>query len=137
MRRKRKLRHSAELSFAACDGMLRADFIKGEGAMALGRPRAAGRIDEMSHGKKSLRVEIQGDRDIILYIDEDGVPIEDKEGNVAKVEFCHTGNGGGRSPHTRRALFALFEALKKDGIEAPEGIPKYPVGLAEQMAEDS
>jgi hypothetical protein len=104
--------------------------------MAEWKIRTAGRVDEMSHGKMSLRIELQPDGDIVVYIEEDGVQIEDKQGNKSRVEFCDTASGGGRSPHTRRALYALFEAMKKDAKEYPDGIPKYPINLAKLMAED-
>ena len=37
----------------------------------------------------------------------------------AQVIFCTTSNGGGRSPHTRKALMALAEAIEKDNKECP------------------
>ncbi len=104
--------------------------------MAEWKIRTAGRVDEMSHGKMSLRVELQPDGDVTVFIEEDGVVIEDAARNRSRVEFCNPIGGGGRSPHTRRALYALFEAMKRDAKEYPDGIPKYPVGLAKLMAED-
>ena len=98
--------------------------------------RTSGRLDEMSSGKLSLRVEIQGDGDIVIFIENDGVPIEDAEGNRAQVEFCNTGSGGGRSSHTRKALVELFHAMKKDAKERPDGIPPFPLWLREEMAKD-
>ncbi|HWP61334.1 MAG TPA: hypothetical protein VN495_01910 [Candidatus Paceibacterota bacterium] len=104
--------------------------------MAEWEVQSAGRLDEMGQGKMSLRIELQPDGDIILCIDEDGVPVQDDAGNVAKVEFCSTAGGGGRSPHTRRALYTLYEAMRLDAREKPDGIPKYPVGLREAMARE-
>src|SRR3989338_276290 len=104
--------------------------------MAEWKIRTAGRIDEMSQGKMSLRIEIKPDSDIVVYIEEDGVQIEDERGNKSRVEFCDTASGGGRSPHTRRALYGLFEAMKRDAKESPDGRPRYPVGLAKLMEED-
>ena len=98
--------------------------------------RTAGRLDDMGHGKMSLRVELQPDGDITVLIEEDGVVVQDGEGNSSRVEFCNPTGGGGRSLHTRRALYALFDAMKKDALERPDAIPKYPVGLAERMAND-
>jgi hypothetical protein len=99
-------------------------------------PRVAARLDEMSYNKKSLRIELQPDGDITVLIEHDGIPIEDAEGNRASVEFCNTSNGGGRSPYVLLALYGLFVALKKDAQERPDGIPMYPVGLRELMADD-
>lgn len=97
--------------------------------------RTAGRRDEV-YGKRSVRIEIKGDGDIVLYIEHDGVPIEDEDGNRAQVEFATTSSGGGRSLHTRKALFQLFRAFKKDARERPDGIPPFPIWLAEEMAKD-
>lgn len=36
-----------------------------------------------------------------------------------EVQFCTIGSGGGRSPHTRKALFALMEAIELDNKENP------------------
>lgn len=36
------------------------------------------------------------------------------------VEFCECGGGGGQSPHTRRALLALWEAIERDNAEHPQ-----------------
>jgi hypothetical protein len=98
--------------------------------------KTAGRLDDMGRGKMSLRVEFQPDGDIIVYIEEDGVIIQDDKGNRSAVEFCNIAGGGGQSPHTRRALVALYEAMKKDAQERPDMIPKYPAGLAEAMAKN-
>ena len=99
--------------------------------------RVAGRTDEMSHGKLSLQIEIQPDGDAVLAICEDGVPIRDKDNNIARVEFCDTASGGGASPNTLRALTALYREMLIDGIEKPEGIPKFPIQLAGMMAAQS
>ena len=104
--------------------------------MAEWKALAAGRVDEMSGGKMSLRIELQPDGDITLYIEENGEPIQDKMGNKSKVEFCSTAGGGGRSPHTLRALAVLYDAMVRDAKERPDGIPKYPVGLAQMMEEN-
>lgn len=37
----------------------------------------------------------------------------------SSVEFCAIGSGGGRSPHTLRALYALMEAIERDNAERP------------------
>jgi len=97
--------------------------------------KMAGRLDDMSHGKLSLRIEIQHDNDIVVCIDEDGVPIQDAMGNKAQVEFCCTGSGGGRSHHTRKALGELFRAMKLDAKETGEGVPPFPFMLAKMMEE--
>ena len=95
--------------------------------------RAAGRLDEMSHGKLSLQIEIQQDGDIVVYINEDGIPIRDTSGNIARVEFCEIASGGGRSPETRRGLMEVFKGMLIDAKLRPDGIPRYPIQLAEMM----
>lgn len=103
--------------------------------MAEWKIRTAGRVDEMSGGKMSLRIELQADGDVMVYIEEDGALVQDKNGNKSRVEFCNTAGGGGKSPHTLRALNALYEAMRQDAKERPDGIPQYPVGLAKMMEE--
>ncbi len=96
-------------------------------------PRVSARLDEMSGGKRSLYMEIHPDGDIVVCIHEDGAQIENNDGTKASVEFCNTAGGGGESPHTRRALHALFDAMLRDAEEKPAGIPPYPVWLSKQM----
>ncbi|HEY0010329.1 MAG TPA: hypothetical protein VGB97_00245 [Candidatus Paceibacterota bacterium] len=91
----------------------------------------------MSQQKLSLRIEFHPDGDFVLCIDEDGIPIEDHNGNKAQVEFCSTSGGGGRSPHTREAIANLFAAILLDNRNDSSGIPRYPVGLAEAMESEA
>lgn len=98
--------------------------------------RTAGRLDDMGHNKMSLRIELQPDGDITVFIEEGGAVIEDEARHKSIVEFCNPTGGGGRSPHTLRALYGLYVAMKKDAEERPDAIPKYPAGLAELMAGD-
>ena len=92
--------------------------------------KQAGRLDDMGHGKLSLRIETHQDGDVCLYVEEGGMPIEDELGNRAVVEFC---SSGGRSPRTKAALYALIEAMTEDARTRPDGIPQYPVSLREAM----
>lgn len=87
----------------------------------------------MGEGKRSLRIVIQPDGDIGLYIDYEGMPIQDAQGNTAYVEFCTTAGGGGRSHRTREALANLYRALILDNRKNAEGIPPYPIYLKEMM----
>jgi hypothetical protein len=96
--------------------------------------KTAARLDDMNYNRLSLRLEIAADGDVAVYIDEDGVPVADSKGNVARVEFCNPVGGGGRSTHTRRALIAVVEAMCKDAQERPDAVPQFPPGLAERMA---
>lgn len=54
---------------------------------------------------------------LTLFRQEDGdivVGITDKEGYMSSVEFCVPGSGGGKSPHTLKALSHLGIAMIKD-----------------------
>lgn len=92
--------------------------------------RTAARIDEMSSGQKALRLEVHADGDIVLSIEVDGEPIEDKEGNKSTVEFCAS---GGFSDKTRAALSALIQAIEAEAKERPKLIPHYPLWVREDM----
>ena len=62
--------------------------------------------DDMGQGQ--LRVMFDGDKDVIIAIwPEDGPSVS--------LEFCTSGNGGGKSPNVRAALIALMVAMEKDG----------------------
>ena len=98
--------------------------------------RMAGRLDEMSQGRLSLRVLAQQDGDLQVCVDFDGIPIEDADGHKAIVEFCSCSGGGGRSPRTRDAIMALFAAILEDNEADPTGIPPYPAGLKESMEKE-
>jgi hypothetical protein len=61
----------------------------------------------------------QPDGDIIVSL-----IVEDREHAPkfgGSVEFCSPGGGGGRSPHTIRALRELFLAMERDNTENPIG----------------
>jgi len=78
------------------------------------------RVGDM-HPTRALKILVQRDLDIILVIEQDGMPVGDTDlGNpqdrAAQVEFC---SSGGRSPVTRQALFALIYAMKKDNQDRP------------------
>ena len=64
-----------------------------------------------------LRVFQQEDGDYILQI----VPEYDERHPKPSlsVEFCTCCGGGGNSPHTRRAIAGLIEAIRKDNVERP------------------
>ena len=62
-----------------------------------------------------LAVMKQEDGDLILEIRKID-PITRKFQWV-EVEFCTVGSGGGKSPHTRKALVALALAIEKDNEE--------------------
>jgi hypothetical protein len=76
------------------------------------------RAEDMSPDGR-LRIWQQEDGDLIVEV----VPPYDPTStyNLASiaVEFCTVGSGGGRSPHTRKALMALMEAIKLDNAESP------------------
>jgi DNA invertase Pin-like site-specific DNA recombinase len=68
-----------------------------------------------------LKLFCEKDGDIILSI----IPSAQKKYSngygyeAFQVQFCTVGSGGGRSPHTREALFKLMEAIEKDNEERP------------------
>jgi hypothetical protein len=73
------------------------------------------RVEDMSPDGR-LGIYLQDDGDLVVDIvgrDMHGGP------TFASVEFCCTGSGGGRSPHTRDALYELALAIEKDNVERP------------------
>jgi len=80
------------------------------------------RAEDMSPDGR-LRIWKQEDGDLIVEV----VPESSKQEPSASVEFCTVGSGGGRSPHTRKALVALMEAIKRDNAESP--IPHSKNGI--------
>jgi hypothetical protein len=71
-----------------------------------------GRLDDM-HVNGHLRVGLDSDNDVYV-----SVYNGDSSSNV---EFCNTGgNGGGRSPNTRKALIDLMLAIEADNKENPK-----------------
>lgn len=69
-----------------------------------------GRYGDMST-TAHLRVGLDGDSDAY-------VSVSDDEGG-ASIEFCVPGIGGGKSPHTRKALIALMVAIEHDNAADP------------------
>ncbi len=64
----------------------------------------------------------------LAFDSENDVVVEVFDGKRStRVEFCTTGSGGGRSPHTRQALLGLMAAMERDNLADPsfEG-PHYP-----------
>lgn len=56
-----------------------------------------------------------GSLTIFLHDDGDvGVIVRDESGNVADIEFCSIGSGGGHSPATLDALRSLYYAMAED-----------------------
>ncbi|MEM1113232.1 MAG: hypothetical protein AAGI11_15075 [Pseudomonadota bacterium] len=69
---------------------------------------------------------------LTLCMDDDGdacigISKEDcdngQHGGSVTLEFCTFMAGGGKSPHTRRALIALMNAVRLDNIEHPLPTP--------------
>jgi hypothetical protein len=77
------------------------------------------RYEDMSL-RGCLQVTIEDDGDIIVC----GVPgsLDDfkRNGLYQTAQFCTIGAGGGQSPHTLRALYALVEAIEMDNSERPQ-----------------
>ena len=80
-------------------------------------PEMVARNEDMSPNGL-LRLIKQDDGDVIVTVCSDP---EDTlfGGTVASVEFCSCGSGGGKSPHTLKALRELFEAMRRDNEECP------------------
>jgi ATP-dependent protease HslVU (ClpYQ) peptidase subunit len=81
------------------------------------------RNEDMSPRGK-LTVLVQDDGDVIVCsqgMDRDLVQ------PGSSVEFCAIGSGGGRSPHTLRALYALVEAIERDNAEQPIAPPSTAI----------
>ena len=70
-----------------------------------------GRKEDMSATGR-LRLMRQEDGDMC-------VAIIDERGHVASVEFCTSMCGGGRSPKTLAALYALAQAIIEDNTDDP------------------
>lgn len=72
--------------------------------------------DMAPRGDMVLRVDKQDDGDVVVTVME-----KSRSGELlmASCEFCTVGMGGGRSTHTRQALFALMVAMEKDNAECP------------------
>lgn len=68
--------------------------------------------DMTEDGKSVLRLTVQDDGDVVVAV-EGPDPVTGKPA-YAVVEFCETGQGGGRSPETHAALRALAEAMRRD-----------------------
>jgi hypothetical protein len=75
----------------------------------------ADRKEDMSQ-RGRLRVILQDDGDVVICtqgmdrgLRQPGSP----------VEFCTPMGGGGKSPHTHKALIALFRAMQLDNEENP------------------
>lgn len=70
----------------------------------------------------SLALICQPDGDVIVRV----IPGEDNERlGLSSVEFCSVGGGGGKSPHTLRALRELARAIDRDnrGVEFQHEFP--------------
>jgi hypothetical protein len=70
------------------------------------------RAEDMSTDGR-LRIMQQDDGDMIVVI----VPASQERRRSESVEFCSVGCGGGRSPHTVKALRDLMTAMRKDNEE--------------------
>lgn len=84
------------------------------------KPTQVQRYEDMSP-KGCLRLFRQNDGDIIVCVVPD--PHDCERRNLPPfgigVEFCEFG-GGGHSPHTRKALLALWDAIERDNTENPQ-----------------
>lgn len=80
--------------------------------------RHVGRIGDMApRGHSHMQVSLDADNDVCVQIWE-----QDREdGQVAGIEFCCPGVGGGKSPRTREALLGLMVAMEDDNMSEPRG----------------
>ncbi len=70
-----------------------------------------GRYGDMS-SKAFLRVGLDNENDVYMSI-------VGHDGDMADIEFCIVGLGGGKSERTRAALIALMVAMEEDNKEDP------------------
>ena len=74
------------------------------------------------HPGRGIRVTQDQDGDIHIATIQDGDVLWGRDLNhnliVAKAEYV-TGGGGGRSPHTSKALLELMDAIDRDNAERP------------------
>jgi len=73
------------------------------------------------HPNRALRVHVQRCGDVVIAIEQDGIPIGDvetgdPEERAAQIEFCVSPL---RSRHTVVALRNLIEAVERDNVEWP------------------
>jgi len=73
------------------------------------------RLEDMSPTGR-LNLMMQPDGDILIQILEDDGYGE--IGNIAAIEFCAIGTGGGQSPRTLKALVNLMIAMKEDNNDS-------------------
>lgn len=78
--------------------------------------RRVDRLEDMSPDGK-LTLVIEPDGDIVVEVTTWTSPSGGQMFRQAQVQFCACGSGGGRSPETRKALLALFQAIEKDNRE--------------------
>lgn len=88
----------------------------------------AERFEDMSpRGRLRLLQEDDGDL-IVAVVPDPNAPLE----YAPSVQFCTIGNGGGKSPRTRRALQALMEAIAEDNrCEGEHRRGEHGMGSAE------
>ena len=99
------------------------------------REKIARRSDD-EHHNVALMIETAHETDVWIWVEVDGLPARDETGKFIRAGFCNLSSGGGRSRHTLEALHALIEAMKKDAMERPDGIPPYSHYLEERMLSD-
>lgn len=74
--------------------------------------REAGRVGDMAPPDQThMRVGFDADNDVYVAVWGDG--------QLAAIEFCCPGIGGGKSGRTRDALIALMVAMEADNAESP------------------
>jgi hypothetical protein len=70
-----------------------------------------------------LRLHLQADGDVVLYVSGRSASGYDKTKSVS-IEFC-SNSGGGKSPRTLEALKALMAAMAADNEAPPTGLRDY------------
>jgi hypothetical protein len=81
--------------------------------------RMVARVGDMAPPDRShMRVMLDDDNDVCVQIWDR----EHGDGQLAGIEFCCPGIGGGKSPRTREALLALMAAMEEDNITEPRGM---------------
>ncbi len=97
------------------------DLLAAEPQVTWPRVRTTGRVGDMAPPERShMQVILDDDNDVCVQIWDQ----EHGDGQLAGIEFCCPGIGGGKSPRTREALLALMVAMEEDNVAEPRGM--YP-----------
>ncbi|PLC06355.1 hypothetical protein CY658_04800 [Variovorax sp. RO1] len=91
-----------------------------EPAITWPKTRDVGRCGDMTPtGQSVLRVGMDSDNDVFVEVWDCGGRDRAEDFQIASLEFCTGGAGGGKSMRTRIALINLMTAMEADNAETP------------------